>query len=521
MRQKRMIKLVLLAAVFCLSTLTILNAQQRDRWTEEDQYRDQRSQRQSQRDRMRSRRNQGQWQRDTMQPRERQTRQSRQRRITQRSRTHQGQSLLCRAEDLLGSDVKARSNMGQGRRNRDQQEYDMDRVRDNEFRRQRYGGDFDENTYEEEGYYYNDDQWYDFYEEDQNSEGQENIATIQEMVIDDSENKIKYFVLSYEGELVAVPFKALGFRRGDSGSRYRNEADEEQWRNPIVYLKVSRQQLDRAPRLDFVQQINDPYIMQRIDSHFTNSSQQRQQRQQQYGQQRDYDRQRQQQQQQYGQQRDYDWQRQQEGQRYRDQRTRRMSPNVRRRGIEQQDRGYGREQFDSDMLLASELIGLDLENDGEINLGEVEDMVIDTHQGHIAYGLIGFGGFMGFGKDVAIVPWSTLSVNTEENVAMIDATERQIQATVVEEEDSALAMLNQQSAFAQEVHENYGAEPYWQVYAYGFVPGEEQQQQMQDQQQRYEMDTNDISEGDQQRTDTDDQQTGKEELEDLLDPETW
>ena len=42
------------------------------------------------------------------------------------------------------------------------------------------------------------------------------------------------------------------------------------------------------------------------------------------------------------------------------------------------------------------------------HLGKIEDLMIDLGNGRIAYAVLSFGGFLGFGNKLFAVPWEAL-----------------------------------------------------------------------------------------------------------------
>ena len=59
---------------------------------------------------------------------------------------------------------------------------------------------------------------------------------------------------------------------------------------------------------------------------------------------------------------------------------------------------------------ASKVIGLDVRNDSEKNLGDIGDLLIETHSGEVRYAALDVGGFLGVGEDHRVVPWSLIRV---------------------------------------------------------------------------------------------------------------
>lgn len=61
----------------------------------------------------------------------------------------------------------------------------------------------------------------------------------------------------------------------------------------------------------------------------------------------------------------------------------------------------------------SELIGMDVRNHENEDLGDIEDLVIDPKSGQIRYAAVSMGGFLGLGDELFAVPWSAIKVQLE------------------------------------------------------------------------------------------------------------
>jgi sporulation protein YlmC with PRC-barrel domain len=61
------------------------------------------------------------------------------------------------------------------------------------------------------------------------------------------------------------------------------------------------------------------------------------------------------------------------------------------------------------MYRASKLIGADVENPQGEDLGDIEDVVIDSQTGRIAYAVLAFGGFLGLGEKYHAIPFAALT----------------------------------------------------------------------------------------------------------------
>ena len=60
---------------------------------------------------------------------------------------------------------------------------------------------------------------------------------------------------------------------------------------------------------------------------------------------------------------------------------------------------------------ASQLIGLPITNSKNESLGEIEDIVLDSANSHIAYAVVGFGGFLGMGEKYFAMPWRVIEIS--------------------------------------------------------------------------------------------------------------
>jgi sporulation protein YlmC with PRC-barrel domain len=69
------------------------------------------------------------------------------------------------------------------------------------------------------------------------------------------------------------------------------------------------------------------------------------------------------------------------------------------------------------IVRASEVIGMDVKNHADEDLGSIEDLAINPNTGEIVYAAVSLGGFLGVGDKLFAVPWSALECRTEESAA--------------------------------------------------------------------------------------------------------
>lgn len=125
-------------------------------------------------------------------------------------------------------------------------------------------------------------------------------------------------------------------------------------------------------------------------------------------------------------------------------------------------------------VLADDVIDSKVQNSSNDDIAKIQDIIVDARQGTLAYCLVGYGGVLGIGQKYAAVPWSAIRFQQDNKVAILDATEDKLNEATIDMD--RLDQLSDQ-AFAQRIYQNFGTEPYWNVY--GYVPGESQDTQNQ------------------------------------------
>jgi sporulation protein YlmC with PRC-barrel domain len=68
------------------------------------------------------------------------------------------------------------------------------------------------------------------------------------------------------------------------------------------------------------------------------------------------------------------------------------------------------------------LKGHNVVNKAKEDLGKIEDLMIDLQNGRIAYAVLSFGGFLGFGNKLFAVPCEALSVRPYEHAFVLDVS---------------------------------------------------------------------------------------------------
>src|SRR5258708_4274161 len=65
------------------------------------------------------------------------------------------------------------------------------------------------------------------------------------------------------------------------------------------------------------------------------------------------------------------------------------------------------------VLSAHTLAGDRVVNEAQEDLGKIDEIMIDTITGHVAYAVLSFGGFLGMGDKLFAVPWAALKLDQQ------------------------------------------------------------------------------------------------------------
>jgi sporulation protein YlmC with PRC-barrel domain len=60
---------------------------------------------------------------------------------------------------------------------------------------------------------------------------------------------------------------------------------------------------------------------------------------------------------------------------------------------------------------ADTLVGNNVYNLKEEELGEIKEIMLDTRSGRVVYAVLSFGGFLGMGEKLFAVPWNALTLD--------------------------------------------------------------------------------------------------------------
>jgi sporulation protein YlmC with PRC-barrel domain len=119
---------------------------------------------------------------------------------------------------------------------------------------------------------------------------------------------------------------------------------------------------------------------------------------------------------------------------------------------------------------ASELIGMNVKNRENEKVGEVKDLIVDLHCGHVAYAVVSSGGILGVGDKLVAVPARSFEYSEADKKLVLNV-DKQILANAPRFEKDRWPDLSD-VGWNTDVYQHYGQQPYWSDRS-GVIPGRE------------------------------------------------
>lgn len=105
-------------------------------------------------------------------------------------------------------------------------------------------------------------------------------------------------------------------------------------------------------------------------------------------------------------------------------------------------------------MSATSLIGDDVYNLQDENLGDVKELMLDMLTGKVAYAVLSFGGFLGMGEKLFAVPWAALKLDTENKRFTLDVNKERLEGAPGFDANNWPDMANPE--WANGIHSYYG-----------------------------------------------------------------
>jgi sporulation protein YlmC with PRC-barrel domain len=124
---------------------------------------------------------------------------------------------------------------------------------------------------------------------------------------------------------------------------------------------------------------------------------------------------------------------------------------------------YGIYRTDSDdsgpgprLMGADTLIGEDVYNRQEEDLGDIKEIMLDMRSGQVAYAVLSFGGVFGIGEKLFAVPWQSLQLDTVNKRFVMDVTKEHLKNAPGFDKDHWPDMSS--AEFSSQIHGFYGTQ---------------------------------------------------------------
>lgn len=106
---------------------------------------------------------------------------------------------------------------------------------------------------------------------------------------------------------------------------------------------------------------------------------------------------------------------------------------------------------------ADTLIGNDVYNSEDEDLGDIKEIMLDMRTGKVAYAVLSFGGFLGMGEKLFAVPWQALKLDTVEKRFVLDVDKDRLKSAPGFDTDNWPDMADQ--TWINQIHNYYGTKP--------------------------------------------------------------
>ena len=111
------------------------------------------------------------------------------------------------------------------------------------------------------------------------------------------------------------------------------------------------------------------------------------------------------------------------------------------------------------VLSASTITGDSVVDPRGKSLGKIHELMLDMHNGRIAYAVLSFGGFLGMGNKLFAIPWDMLELDAPNHRFKLDVTKEQLDKAEGFDKDHWPDFANE--SFHETTWTYWGQRPYW------------------------------------------------------------
>lgn len=112
------------------------------------------------------------------------------------------------------------------------------------------------------------------------------------------------------------------------------------------------------------------------------------------------------------------------------------------------------------VVSSSRLIDHGVRSPAGEDLGKIEELMVDTDTGRIAYAVLSFGGFLGMGNKLFAIPWKALRFSTVDDMFVLDIPKDRLKEAPGFDKDNWPDTADVD--WSRQVHAYYGIDPYWE-----------------------------------------------------------
>ncbi len=111
-----------------------------------------------------------------------------------------------------------------------------------------------------------------------------------------------------------------------------------------------------------------------------------------------------------------------------------------------------------ELMGAGTLLGNDVYNHQEQDLGDIKEIILDMRSGKVSYAVLAFGGFLGMGEKLFAVPWDALTLDTENKRFVLNVDKESLKDAPGFDKDKWPDMADR--SWAEKIHAYYGTKWY-------------------------------------------------------------
>lgn len=113
----------------------------------------------------------------------------------------------------------------------------------------------------------------------------------------------------------------------------------------------------------------------------------------------------------------------------------------------------------SSVVKTKEVIGVDVENSQEENLGKIEEIILDKVTGSVRYVVLSFGGFLGLGDKLFALPWNSISYDESRDSFILNVGKEKLERAPGFDKNNWPNFSDKK--WAKDIFDYYDSEPYW------------------------------------------------------------